>query len=814
MRPIEALAAEVSDVSTVLVSNGALADAFDRHLAIEVNTPEGVIGATEMGRFELVLTIAQDVDAPLTAIDRAIGQSRRQWRTSGTLDVDEVPTHHRSVRSRLRELDLPEVRLSRAESIEGAVCVIDPPSFDALQQRVIPSDAQNLAASEGTSKPPDITVTETRYATTEAVIQTVTDPTATAIVVDGEGPYWPSIRARLDAEGIAHNRSGMHQIGHGFCNLIALAYHPSPVTVDDAKPVLDCLNLRPTENERARPLEQLDDERAIWVRAVTRADATLTLGELLDQFVFRTGIDGSHIEQVLEALDIADAQPSIDILTALEWTFTSSFLDTTDDDEDAVQIIDPTDSSFTERANVIFVNPSEQWLARSQGEAADARERHRLGWLVASGRQQHWLAASRDVERAKSLFGKLHTEPSTIDTKVEPITFDPERRPRTGHDRFTKTQLNNLVHSPRDAMFTRLDNTHASPGLTRGTAIHEYAELRLGAPAALEALGRDRIIEIVLEDVLSLFSPYRRPIEAARINASIAVLDAYLDGVEPDGDGIQGYFAPDWRENVLADRLDVTLISSIAEQYFIDDTLGVSGLVDLILSNTHIVDFKTGVPHPVSELVKRGRVLPAQATIETQLPLYLAALRRRYPEVPLRFTYVYSDGQRSAALAGFPALDVASRTVTYRPQQSQLDLTSVTSLKQLRDSVPPTHPRRVLLDAVEHVQLSEEMDGWRPGDGTGDQPDSLIELVTDSGVDEATARVGVRALLHGLDDRYQHHLYADDIDAFERFIDQWRQRRASFDRNGYPLGDPAEHRLNQPSMHVDLAPVSTREGGR
>lgn len=776
-------------------------------------TPQTAVGAPEDDPLERLFAVAAEVDAPLAAIARTVEHAVACWRRTG-----ELPEHRPGLLAEvvevLESLDGPERALEHASPLSPDVSVVGFDAMDALQRSIVSDEARRV---DGLADEPGETVTlemaSNRDTAVAHAVVSLEAPERSAIVVDREGPYWRRLLARLRAEGMVLDTSATTASAMAFCNLLRHVLRPGTPTVAAARPTLDALGVHPTQDERSRPVERLTDERATWLGAVTDSSAELRVETLLAQFAFRTGSDVSWLERTIDHLGVGDDVPTPRVVADLEW-----LVEWTERQArrggDTPRLVDPQAATFVDREHVTFLGVSPDWF---QEVESDNRQRARLGWLCSSGASRRWIVSESDGDprRLKAALGELAVEHVEPTRPGDGFVFEPERRPPRGHDRLTKTVLNNLLRSPRDALFAGLDDTHASPGLTRGTAIHEYAELRLGAPAALDALGRERAIDLVLEEVLSLFAPHRRAIEAARINASIAVVDRYLESVEPDGDGIETFTAPDWRENRLADQLELAPISAIAEQYFVGETLGISGLVDLILSETHIVDFKTGSPRPVSTLVNRGRVDPPGSHTDTQLPMYLVALRRRRPNRSLRFSYVYCDGQQPAALAGVPDVQVASRTVEYRPRARLDDLLARSTIEALGADVPEAHPRRHLLSAVDHGAIVDILasSGWRPGESSRAVLDGIATLGEDEGLDGPLARAGVRSLLVGMDDRVDRHLYEDDLNAFERFLDHWSDRRATFDRNGYPLGDPAEGWLHHPTMHHDLAPVRSGGGG-
>ncbi|MFP4628703.1 MAG: PD-(D/E)XK nuclease family protein, partial [Halobacteriales archaeon] len=574
--------------------------------------------------------------------------------------------------------------------------------------------------------------------------------------------------------------------------------------------VLAALGVDAPERPDRRPLACLGDERASWVRAIaSRGREFSTVGEILDQFEDRGGPPQPALRRAVERLGLADAAPEAATVADVAWLAREG----PDEADPDGPLVDARVACTIDRDAVYLLGPGPAWVRpgpTAVREAWAARERHRLARVLAPGPERHLRIADDDLEVAglDELLGGIDARPlDASPTHPTGFGFAPKGRPRSGHDRFTKSQLNRLLSSPRDALFTDLLDAPETAAKRRGTAVHEYAELALAAPAAVEAFDRDDLVETIVESVAELVPQRRRPTIAARVRAATAVVDAYLADVEPPTEPTPGYAPPTWLRNELAERAGVTVAGAATEQYFRDDDLGVSGVVDLIRSPTHLVDFKTGAPPPVGGLVAgaRGETEPRSV----QLPLYLAALRRRQPDRVLRMTFVYCHAVATAALRAQPWLDALERTIPYRPAPA--GAAAVEAIERLGAAVPRGHPRRLAIEAVGAERLAGSLEGIPASDESA-VASRVRSHLEGTDLDESTAAAGARSVAIGLADRRARTLFRDDLDAFETEVERWRRRRRRFDRSGYPFGDPPGERLEFPDLHADASPLRSGRG--
>lgn len=807
MRSTAELADAIPPADRVLVADPGLATALRRHLGgqVAVETPEGAVEAPETDRLDLLASLYAAHDAPASAASRAIDARLRAWRHRGSVTAGAADELARSVAEGLRDLPSQERSLERADPVEGVDAVVVPETFDRLQRSVVPEGVRRIPGATGESMESlAVETAPSRWASAVSAARAVTKSGGT-IVADPAGPYWALVRAALGAPG----NDGDDGRWSAALELLDLAGSEAPVRVADARTVLAALGVDVPDGPDRRPLDALEDERARWANAIAQhGRSQLTVGRIIEQFADRGGGEHDRIERAVSVLGVADEAPTGRVVADLEWLVR----DGPPRAPDPPHLVDGKRARDFGTEVAHFLGLDADWLRPPPPGGADgwnARERQRVAGLLAGPEERHVHLAEADLD-ACGLDGL------TVDATSGPlrgsegaptgVQFEPEGRVRARGDRLSKSRLNRLLRSPRDALYADVLSMPEAGARIRGTGVHDYAELALAAPAAVDAVGRETLIEAIVDDVAELVPERRRPVVETRIRAATAVIDAYITDVDPPTAGIDGFDSRSWLVNALAERFGVSVSSSVTEQYFVDDELGVSGVVDLIRSPTHLVDFKTGSPPPLPAVVARGR---KERTHDVQLPLYLAALRRRRPDRALRMTFVYCHGALGGALNATPWLSSLERSVPYRPTSSERLVSEPRSIEALRDAVPEGHPGRILVDRLGANAVADLLEGLAPTDRATIQA-RLRERAQETDLDEGVARVGARALAVGIEDQYERGLHREDLDRFEAALEGWHRRRDRYERDGYPLGDPDERRLDFSELHPDLSPVGMR----
>lgn len=810
------LADAAAQVDVLIVPDETLVTAVEgcSDDSIHVTTPEAAVKSEPIGLQARLDAIIGEVQAPVPALIRALKRCILSWRYHGDPAALATTPLQEAVAESVRDADVPEATLASASQLEGSIACVSPEAFDPLQARLLPDDA-NIVTGDG----PTRAHRRVGHSTTEVVTDALTHAGSIGyeqVAIIADGAVFTHVEAALAARSIPFSptRHGDATNWQPFIELLEAAAAPGVPRIGDVKLVLSALGVSLEEHDDAQPLERLSDEAAIWLQTVTQDTADLTIDALYKQFGFRCETDPFDAIDPIGTLDIGDHRPTPATVRDLR-AYLEVARETTEGATGGIQLLRAGRAWSTDRATTLFVGGGHEWFQETPpggGNRWKTRESYRLAQLLASGDRRVLVSTERGDSAVASHWFEIESEES-ISTPNGPrhtdsFAFSAEGRPRSGHDRFTKTSLNRLLTAPRDALFSDVLPRPERRALTRGSAIHDYADLLLGAPTAADTIGREQIHEWIAQRLAPLVPNHRKPFIDTRLWAAIVVIDTYLEDLTPHPEALEGYESPSWVENTIANAFDIALERTITEQYFRDDELGISGVVDLIKSPSHLVDFKTGRPRPVADIVSHGRVPPTTRRVDTQLPLYLTALRRHRPEQPLRMTFVFCRGRLPAAVNGSPDIAALSRSISYRPRTTAASLDSADIIDRFAAAVPASHPRARLLSVLPREVVAEEIHAVLSDHDHHEVVAEIQQAGVAAGLDDRIAAAGARSVVAATAAYLETTLFADDLDRFERFLQTSREQRTRFDREGYPFGDPIESHLEFPDLHYDQAPVT------
>lgn len=796
------LATAAADVDRLLLPAAELVDIVAPLVADDASivTPASALGASELTDDERLLQVLEHTDASVLAARQAIDRIRRSWRYRD----DPTALARTELDRRIAELAAaeawPEAVLADADDLTGTIAVPPRSAFDPLQRSVIPASATVVP---GTDRPTaTVIAADTVGSAIDAATGTTDEPTA--FVATGR------TKSQLQAVVRAHQRPPgelrPYPDWDPFLALLSAVATPGEPRVGPLRETISSLGIATDDIDDHRTLDAIDGEAAVWLSVVTADTANLTVANLREQYAFRSGRRPSTAP--IDALGVADAEVTRAIVGDLR-----AFIDETRRSQPGTgRVLDGATAWGTSAPSLAIVDPGRDWLRQPPPGLTKRwveQEQARLSLLCssaeactvyttpASGSPDAWFEVVQTTDAE---------EPER--PAAPPVEFSPERRPRRGHDRFTKSQLNRLLAAPRDALFGDVLSRPARRSLTRGSAIHDYADLLVGAPAAVDTIGRDRVKAWIADELDPLVPSHRRHLVDARLEAAMAVVEAYLADLTPPPEALEGYSSPRWLDNAIADAFEVAIERTVTEQYFRDDDLGISGLVDLIRSPTHLVDFKTGTPLAVEGIVDRGLSPESSRRPDVQLPLYLAALRRQRTDQPLQMTFVFSHGALPASLAGEPDLPALSRTVHYYPESVATWLTHTETVDRLAAATPADHPRARLCSVVSRRQLTDALGELADGGTPAAVVDRLAAAGADQGLQAVVAQAGARSLVSAARRWRDQRVFGDELDRFVAALDRWRERRNRYDREGYPFGDPLEAHLDFPALHTDRSPIA------
>jgi hypothetical protein len=418
----------------------------------------------------------------------------------------------------------------------------------------------------------------------------------------------------------------------------------------------------------------------------------------------------------------------------------------------------------------------------------------------------------------------------------------------------SQSTLGSYVNSPRDYFFGRLLDSPDRDYFREGNLFHDFAEYYVhhpdrvvledgpggedgthgedatgpfdavgkpfdageepfeasGEPTGADARTVAAVVDVMVEDMAPFVRDVDRAVHRTRYRAGVETLMAYLDEHAPDPSTFTVEQPRTWG-NTFADRFDDPVGADVAERWFENEALGVKGKIDLVASPTRLVDFKSGARKTAAQVVRNSALAEPSDTPNFQALLYLTHQRSQQPGDPLAFEFVHFLEVLDDVVAGDPDLEDALTTIPYHPRTYREHVRSEATFQHLRDEGAGDCRKTLSKATYADYEAAFEAEAVPVTHDTDELLESafaraLTDRMVDAVGDYKYVRSGCEQAMRELVRIRNRHYFADDLDAFEAFvdrrIDELNSRLAGEER--FPVADLVEEPNYRWVDHRDL----------
>lgn len=777
-------------------------------------------------RRQLFLTLIGETDLTFKQAERSLEYCLHCWDFTGDVSTVlsypefDTPAMRRAVET-LQTTDSSYRKLTDTQLPEEAtVAALGVETLSPLDRTLLPStyDSVDLFTESRCSIPP-LDVFPTARAVVDAVVDNLSQESASnvAVVLDRSTAFGPLLEAALDVEGIPYHHSEAFVDDDGvrsFLRLLQCAFVGSGLKVRDVQPSLERFGFTVDSTDREQRVATVTGPVYDELNAFFEKAQSSTLSKVVCAFESWTGWSSPPLHDELAVLEIADVPLTDQLVSQLRFYLSSFDVPVEEESTDGVLIADCSSTTYVDRPTVFYLGLGSGWARTPPDvpwidpESFARRDLDRFQLLLQNGVERHYLVqesragepilpcvyfgelAGRSIESFTDLPHKRYGTTNRVDDPLHSPFEAPEPTP-TSISAVSQSTLKRLVNCPREEYFYRLLNSPETYPLARGTAIHEAAELYVTDPSTFDHR-RDEIVDAICDQLEPFTSSSRIPVERTRIELTLDILEAYLEANPPQHHEPTGYTYRD-RDNAIAARLDVDIESPLVEQWFESPSIGLRGFVDLIRSETELVDYKTGASTKASRLREKAAIDPPHESPNFQAPAYLAQHRRVAPEREISIHFVHVMDAIDEAIAGedVDPMDLVT-TITYLPctfgefAARREVYESVTDYADSNDRVKTLVP----LGYENYRDFFETHELPR----SGEDPEQR-ELVTQQFVDYTIEHVkdtkyvrnGCRAAIDDIDGLLGSYYLKPDLDAFEAFVHEQIKILEQYHEEGFPV---------------------------
>ncbi|WP_418286288.1 PD-(D/E)XK nuclease family protein [Halorubrum sp. DTA46] len=861
-RPLDDLYRAVSEYDLVIVPDSPLADALNRridrpHFGPFAITPRRFAtrrreAAEDRTAF---LDVIRATELRWKQVSRSVGDILQCWEYRGRPDAifeydgfDTPAT--RTVLDAMESVDTSSQILTDVQiEDDDAVAVVGERQLTALERSILPDtyDAIERFVDEPFELPP-FRIFDSPSAIVDALLDSITASNAddVAIVLDGGSEYSPLVESALETAAIPYygGPGFMDRTHHrAFVQLLRFLTGGSDTRVRVVKPLLAALGEEISVAHDEKRLVDVVASELEWMEPLLEADATLSVSSALSTYETRADTELDALREELSRVGVLDEPVTAELVDRLTYYF-DTYEVPIDRENEGVLLADATSASFVDRPLVFFLGLDEDWTHTSPNrpwvdrEAEFDRNVDGFQSLIQSGVERHYLVQDSangssvtpclyfeelldaEFERFSDLDSVRHARPSrTVETGFErepldaSIAFEPV-------ESVSQSSLNAYANSPRDYFFGRIVDSPDTHYFAEGNLFHDFAEFAANHPSIVE----EHPLEAVVDAVIAEVRPFHRSVDIPTRRTRYRIgLETILEFLAEHAPTDTSFVTPasGWGDNFFAEYFDTPVDSPVTERWFDDAELGLKGKIDLLASPTTLVDYKSGRRKRASRVTRASSVADPSDTPNFQALLYLTYWRKRRPNETHQFTFFHFLETLDDAITGDAELDDCLTTVTYRPTTFAEFVRSPDVFEELQQEAPNDCTKT--FSKVEYAAYREVVDAHsvpRTRDADALIASSFGEalrtrMVAEVG-DYKYVTNGCKQACRHLCEYRTNGYFADDLDEFERFVDE---QIAALNR--YRRGEdrfPVNGRAGEPNYryvdHRDLLLTEERPRSR
>ena len=832
----------------VLTTDASLADALNSRLDEPVlgdfaSTPRRIVQRPEMEeRQETFLRLVNEKDLGWKQSAYLLRNVVDSWQNTGEIekikdfngfDSDSVDVVIETLQEASTSFGAMENYSTEEEFEDTAVVGLH--GFNELDKKILPENFDEIDFFTGEKHElPPFRIFESAGEIVQSLTENIEKIGAenAAVVVHPESQYQAMIEASFQAEKIPFLTQRTISEDSDLRNLVSLlrvGLSTKNVRVKDVRPVLDEMDASISRRKDNRLVSETSGLKDI--QEFLNVLEFLDFREVVRKLREMGGGEMETVENVLEELDLLDREVSKDSLSDLEF-FLDSFDPALSETSDGVLFADPTSVSFVDRPVVFFIGMDSSWTRETgdrpwkDREIESAKNLKDFCAMIQSGEQQIFMA--QDMEMNREITPCFHLN-ELLDREFESFTdLEHERvRPegekgkegfkredleveKSDVEALSQSALNDLALSPRIYFFGRLTSDVEDENLEKGNVFHDYAEFYANYPEFVRGLDTEKVLEVMMEYMKPFMDDYSLEQLETELAIGVKNISEFIDSQEVEETSFENYDRGE-DENIFAEYFDKKIDSSMTELSFIDEDLGVKGKVDLVMNETHLVDYKSGRKKSGKDIVEASNVeLYEDADWpDFQALMYLTFHRKQMPNKRLKFTFLNFLDNLSDTIDGEASSDDNSVTIEYIPQNFNEFMSSLEMYEHLlREKGRTSDASKVLkkLGCPDFREFFEprELEGQFDKDEAVDSGLAKdFQAFCEEEIGEYKyVRKGCKQIIEAFVDFRCSNFFKEDLDAFEEFVDEKIVELNGYLESGFPLDAKADE-LPDRDMIID-----------
>ncbi|MFB6200204.1 MAG: hypothetical protein ABEJ83_04945 [Candidatus Nanohaloarchaea archaeon] len=817
---LQKIAEQASNYEHVITAEKQLAEAINQQLGQEkAKTPKQLVEPEEDLRTKIFLSTVEQTGFTPRKTSYILERYFEEWMETGnrrnlaknlepdTEDVEKVEKVINSFETLHYGLE--------QQKLQEETLVINEYELKELEKTVLPEnyDAKELLKEEKEFDK-EFKIFKSAGELVKAVLRSLDklEPEETGIVVSKDSDYYSLLNSGLKTRDIPFETSeelSEKASIRRILSILRLGLETGSIRVKDVEPVAEELDLELSTGSSEKLISGIESESIRQVKEFLNVIPYMEYSE----FVEELETEEKHVfKKILEETGLKNQEITAESVERLEHYIEN--YGTLSESEKGVKLADPTEKSFLNRKNVFFIGIDSNWVRDTETTEKRVKAVKQFQTLIQSGENRFLMVQNmknceevvpcpylnESLEKEFTNFKELphgfytHKEDSKSENAFskQSTTITPQKR-----EALSKSELNNLVMSPRLYFFSKIVPDREQIDRVKGNLFHDYAEFYISNTEFVNQKEDQKFLEVMIDQL----RPFTEDLELERLETELRVgiqnIKKFIDSREIKKCHVPGY-KPSPRENVFEDYFEKEISSKNSERYFKDKKHGMKGQVDLIVDETHLVDFKSGYKNSRSKVFRKSHVDTFE---DVQWPdfqplMYLSFHRRQVRGKKLEFTFFHFLEELGQSINGKADLEDKKTTIKYYPTSFSRKISEMEVYEKLIRGVSKSNNRRKTLEKLGYGQYKNFMEKNTP-EKIFEKQEALESEFANDFISFAKQKVGdykyvekgVESAVKKLVEFRTQNYFRKDLDSFENFLEDRMKELNTYKEEGFPLGD-------------------------
>ena len=695
------------------------------------------------------------------------------------------------------------------------VAVINIDEFNELDKKVLPNNYDAFTVFTDKQKSlPEFSV----FPSTTNIVNTLTEYITpkiahdVGIVLSQDSEYSAAIESALHAENIpvmSQDTVNEDETLRTLIQLLRLGLNNKRRTVKECRPLLQKLGVTVDIKKDNDYISDLHGDIDTFKQLLQSIPGS-TLQTVYEHIDIH-----SDVREQLRYLDVEDKEITPQLLNKIEYYF-DTYTVKKEKKNKGVLLAEATSSSVVNRPVVFYIGldsswehntSSKPWVDKDQEADNNLRA---FKQLLQQGEQQYYLVQNtmhnEDVTPCV-YFNELTTKefetftdlphtsyekaPSKPDQPFEKEQYNVQVKKA---ETFSQSSLSTFITSPKQYLFDKVTTSSDQDYFRKGTLYHDYAEFYATHPETLKNISKDKIIPFLLQEMKSIVDPIKLDLLRTEFNIALTTIETFID---QHREKIQPRTPTESKgKNVFAEKYGENITHTFTEAWFENKDLGTRGIVDLVISPEHIVDYKSGRKKTPKNIIQNSKLDTLKGRPNFQAILYLLQQRHTNPDQKITFTFFHFLDNIDQAIHGENNIQNCLTNITYYPDTKIGTATTQDVYNHIIKGVSASNDRRKTVEKLGYNQYKaffQTQTSLPQNKKEIKDAEITVEFIKHCKEHVGNYKYvekGCRSALKKIIGFTQQNYFKPDLDHFEQFLHQQIQLLNTYKETTFPKTHP------------------------